>query len=66
MGRADELCFEVCIPTRTAVLTLVREVSFRTAYVVARHHADTRGQTVFIRNRATRAVETIGPAATHP
>ena len=66
MGRGDELCFEVCLPTRTAVLTLVREVSFRTAYVVARHHADTRGQTVFIRNRATRAVETIGPAATHP
>ena len=66
MGRGDELCFEVCIHTRTAFLTLVRDVSFRTAYVVARHHADTRGQSVFIRNRATRSVETIGPASTHP
>ncbi len=66
MGRGDELCFEVCIRTPAEVLTLVRDVSFRTAYVVARHHADTRGQPVFIRNRARRAVETIGPAATHP
>ncbi len=61
MGRSDELCFEVYVRTRTAVVTLVREVSFRTAHVLARHHADTRRQPVFIRNRATRDVETVSP-----
>lgn len=57
----SELNFDVYLQTRTSVVTLVREVSFRTAHVIARHHADTRCQPVFIRNCATRAVETIGP-----
>jgi hypothetical protein len=62
MGTSDELCFEVYVRTRQAVVTLVREVSFRTAHVLARHHADTRGETVYIRNRVTSAVETVGPS----
>jgi hypothetical protein len=62
MGRGEEMSFEVYVRTRSAVVTLVREVSFRTAHVVARHHADTRGQDVFIRNRLTKAVETVGPS----
>lgn len=53
--------FDVYVRTRTAVVTLVRDVSWRTAHVIARHHADTRGDSVFIRNCATKAVETIGP-----
>jgi hypothetical protein len=63
MGTSDALCFDVYVRTRQAVVTVVREVSFRTAHMLARHHADTRGQTVFIRNRVTRAVETVGPTA---
>ena len=63
MHDGSALCFDVYVRTKTTVVTLVREVSFRTAQVVARHHADTRGQDVFIRNCATRAVETIGPTA---
>jgi hypothetical protein len=62
MGNADEQWFEVYVRTRTAVVTLVREVSHRTAYVLARHHADARAQPAFIRNRATRTVETVHPS----
>lgn len=61
MRGIGELNFEVYFQTRTSVVTLVREVSFRTAHVIARHHADTRGQSVFIRNCATKAIETVGP-----
>jgi hypothetical protein len=59
----DALCFDVYVRTRTAVVTLVREVSLRTAHVLARHHADTRGHPVFIRNCATSAVVSVGPSA---
>jgi hypothetical protein len=55
--------FDVYLGTTTAVLMLVREVSWRTAHVIAHHHADTRGQPVFIRNCATRAEEIISPRA---
>ena len=61
MGTADGPCFDVCVRTRTADVTLVREVSLRAAYVVACHHAELQAQPVFIRNRATRAIETITP-----
>ena len=61
--RKDELLsFEVFVRNRAESVTVVRDVSFRTAHVLARHHADTRGQTVYIRNRTTRAVETVGPS----
>ena len=63
MHDGNELYFDVYVNTTTADVTVVREVSFRTAHVVARHQADTRGQPVFIRNCATRAVETVGPTA---
>lgn len=46
--------------------TLVREVSLRTAYVIARHHADARRQPVCIRNRATEAVDIVGPTRLAP
>lgn len=61
MRQSSEHCFDVYVGTNTAMVTLVREVSWRTAQVIARHHADTRRQPVFIRSCATRAVETIGP-----
>lgn len=57
----DEHSFDVYLSTRTEVVTVVRKVSWRTAHVIAHHHADTRGHPVFIRNCATRAVETVGP-----
>lgn len=60
MGTGSELCFEVYVRTHTTDVMVVRDVSFRTAYVVARHHANTRGGPVFIRNRATRAIDTVG------
>ncbi len=56
-----ELSFDVYVRTRTAVVTIIRDVSWRAAHVVARHHADGRMQPVYIRNRATKAVETVGP-----
>jgi hypothetical protein len=62
MGRGVELSYEVCVRTRSSVVTVIREVSLRAAHVVAHHHADTRGQSVFIRNRVTRAIETVGPS----
>jgi hypothetical protein len=62
MGRSEEQCFEVYVRTRSAVVTVIRDVSFRAAHVLARHHADMRGQPVFIRNRTTMAVETVGPS----
>lgn len=66
MRDGGENSFDVYIGTRTrtAVLMLVRQVSWRTAHVIAHHHADTRGESVFIRNCATRAVETVGPSPT--
>ncbi len=51
--------FDVYVRTRTAVVTLVREVGLRTARVVALHHAETRRRPVYIRNCVTKAVETV-------
>jgi hypothetical protein len=62
MGASDELCFEVYVRTREAVVTVVRQVNFRTAHALARHYADKRGEPAYIRNRLTYAVETIGPS----
>jgi hypothetical protein len=62
MGMNVELCFDVYVRTQGAVVSIIRDVSWRAAHVVARHHADDRRQPVYIRNRATMAVETVGPS----
>jgi hypothetical protein len=61
MGSSDER-FDVYVCTRSADLTLVRAVGLRAAQLVARHHADARGQRVFILNRATNSVEAVAPS----
>jgi signal transduction histidine kinase len=62
MNSMEDLSFEVYVRTPSRVVTIVRDVSFRTAHVLARHHADTRQQPVYIHNRSTHAVETVGPS----
>lgn len=61
MEMSEDRRFDVYVYTRTAVVTLLRQVSDRAACVVARHHAEALGKPVCIRNRATGAVETVAP-----
>jgi hypothetical protein len=58
-----DLSFDVYVRSSGAVVTIISDVSWRAAHVVARHHADDRRQPVYIRSRSTKAVETVGPSA---
>jgi hypothetical protein len=63
MRTDDDLSFEVYVRSSGTVVSIIRDVSWRAAHVVARHHADDRRQPVYICNRSTKAVETVGPSA---
>ncbi len=56
MGTDEEACFDVYLRTRVAVVTVVREVTFSAAQLVARRHAKSSGKAMYIRDGRTRHV----------